>query len=170
MNASVRAFLAMPLEDPTLLDARSASHAFGLLALGKIALRLPAEVLEEELPRLKGTLTAVRPLHIFIESSTDHSTQGLNNTTLIVRESAAASIIACQLVLRDEAHLFMLLDGLADEKKNLLTYLFDKHGARGPVEGARVVNGGKSGIERLEKEMSRLDTRMNTPPRVGKPI
>lgn len=48
-----------------------------------------------------------------------------------MRESAAAVLISAQLVLRDETHLFALLDGLADEKKNLLTYLFDKHGARG---------------------------------------
>lgn len=33
-------------------------------------------------------------------------------------------------MLKDETQLFALLDGLADDKKNLLTYLFDKHGAR----------------------------------------
>ncbi len=60
----------------------------------------------------------------------------------------------------------MLLDGLADEKKNLLTYLFDKHGVRGlPVQAAEVSQG-PSGVDKLEKEMRRLDTRMNTPPRV----
>jgi len=46
---------------------------------------------------------------------------------------------------------------LADEKKNLLTYLFDKHGARGSKE--------IDGTERLEKEMRRLDGRTSTPPR-----
>ncbi|KAH7903218.1 hypothetical protein BJ138DRAFT_1107851 [Hygrophoropsis aurantiaca] len=55
----------------------------------------------------------------------------LNNTsTLVIREAAYAAIIAAQLVLRDETHLFMLLEGLDDNKKNLLTYYFDKHGAR----------------------------------------
>lgn len=83
-----------------------------------------------------------------------------------MRESAAATIIAAQLVLRDEAHLFMLLDGLADEKKNLLTYLFDKHGVRGLPAQAHEVSQGPSGVDKLEKEMRRLDTRMNTPPRV----
>jgi CLIP-associating protein 1/2 len=77
---------------------------------------------------------------------------------LIVRESAAACIIAAQLVLRDETHLFALLDGLADEKKNLLTYLFDKHGARGVP-----VNSSHGGIDKLEKEIRRLDTRTSTP-------
>ncbi len=76
-----------------------------------------------------------------------------------MRESAAAVIIAAQLVLRDETHLFVLLDGLADEKKNLLTYLFDKHGVRG------LPNSNGTGINRLEKEMRRLDTRTSMPPR-----
>jgi CLIP-associating protein 1/2 len=79
---------------------------------------------------------------------------------LVVREAAAAAIIAAQLVLRDETQLFTLLDGLADEKKNLLTYLFDKHGARGSSQSAR-----PSGLDKLEKEMRRLDTRTSTPPR-----
>ena len=81
-----------------------------------------------------------------------------DSTSLVVRESAATCIIAAQVVLRDETHLFTLLDGLPDEKENLLTYLFDKHGAR----GNRSVNG----TEKLEKEMKRLDGRTNTPPRV----
>jgi len=51
---------------------------------------LPAEVLEEELPRLKQT---------FISALNDTS-------TLVIREAAYAAIIASQLVLRDEAHLF----------------------------------------------------------------
>lgn len=89
------------------------------------------------------------------------SWQSLNDkSSLIVRESAAASIIAAQLVLRDETHLFALLDGLADEKKNLLTYLFDKHGVRGLT-----ASNGNSGMDKLEKEIRRLDTRTNTPSR-----
>jgi CLIP-associating protein 1/2 len=83
-----------------------------------------------------------------------------DKSSLVIRESAAASIIAAQLVLRDETHLFALLDGLADEKKNLLTYLFDKHGARGLSAST-----GPSGMDKLEKEMRRLDTRTSTPPR-----
>jgi CLIP-associating protein 1/2 len=89
------------------------------------------------------------------------SRQSLNDkSSLIVRESAAASIIAAQLVLRDETHLFALLDGLADEKKNLLTYLFDKHGVRGLT-----ASNSNSGMDKLEKEIRRLDTRTNTPSR-----
>ncbi|EJD01068.1 uncharacterized protein FOMMEDRAFT_29840 [Fomitiporia mediterranea MF3/22] len=141
LHASLRTFRAEPLVDTAKQEEKSASYAFGLIALGKFILRLPAEVLEDELSRLKTTLTTALS----------------DTTSLVVRESAATCIIASQLVLRDETHLFTLLDGLPDEKKNLLTYLFDKHGARGNKEA--------SGTERLEKEMRRLDGRTNTPPR-----
>jgi CLIP-associating protein 1/2 len=77
----------------------------------------------------------------------------------VVRESAAAALISAQVVLRDESQLFALLEGLADEKKNLLTYLFDKHSVRG---GALQ---GKTGMEKLERELQRLDTKTSTPPR-----
>lgn len=135
-------------------DAKSATYAFGLIALGKFILRLPAEIAEEELPRLKNTL---------ISALNDRS-------SLIIRESAAASIIAAQLVLRDEAHLFTLLDGLADDKKNLLTYLFDKHGARDAQLSAADddMNGKPSGLAKFEKEILRLDSRTSTPSRVGR--
>lgn len=99
----------------------------------------------------------------------------------MVRESAAAVLISAQVVLRDETHLFALLDGLADEKKNLLTYLFDKHGARGqdengsgnahsPYNGHEHGHGNGAlaaagGVDRLEREMRRLDGRTSTPPR-----
>jgi len=83
-----------------------------------------------------------------------------DRSSLTVRESAAVSIIAAQLVLRDETHLFALLDGLADDKKNLLTYLFDKHGTRGMT-----ASNGSSGFDKLEKEIRRLDTRTSTPNR-----
>lgn len=40
-------------------ESRALSHAFGLLALGKFILRLPTEILEDELPRLQLTLSQV---------------------------------------------------------------------------------------------------------------
>jgi len=115
-----------------------------LIALGKFILRLPAEVAEEELPRMRTT---------FITALNDKS-------SLVIRESAAVAIIAAQLVLRDETHLFALLDGLTDDKKNLLTYLFDKHGARGVTASNKTL-----GFDKLEKEIQRLDTRTSTPSR-----
>ncbi|KDR83324.1 hypothetical protein GALMADRAFT_85351 [Galerina marginata CBS 339.88] len=142
MHASLKVFYSEPPPSPEGEEIKAASYAFGLMALGNFILHLPAEIAEEELPRLKTTL---------INALNDKS-------SLIVRESAAASIIAAQLVLHDETHLFALLDGLADEKKNLLTYLFDKHSARGTGN-----SDGQNGFEKLEKEIRRLDTRTSTP-------
>ncbi|KAH9007082.1 clasp N terminal-domain-containing protein [Lactarius hatsudake] len=143
LHAALVSFRATPVPPPYSDEAKASSYAFGLIALAKFALRLPAEVLEDELPRLKHTL---------ITALTD-------TASLVVREAAAAAIIAAQVVLRDDAHLFALLDGLADDKKNLLTYLFDKHGVRG-VEGS-------GSVDRLEREMRRLDGRTGTPVRAS---
>ncbi|KAI6047375.1 clasp N terminal-domain-containing protein [Pisolithus marmoratus] len=142
MHSTLRSFLAEPASDPLV---KAGSHAFGLIALGKFILRLPAEVLEEELPRLKQT---------FITALNDV-------LTLVVREAAYVAIIAAQLVLRDEAHLFALLDGLDDTKKNLLTYYFEKHGARGLDFAA--TSESSAGMTKLEGQMGRLDKLMNTP-------
>ena len=90
-------------------------------------------------------------------------TESSGTSALAVREAATAATIAAQMVLRDETHLFTLLDGLPDEKKNLLTDMFDKHGARGPA----AANGaGQTAVERLEREMRRIDDRLSSP-RVG---
>ncbi|KAH6915150.1 clasp N terminal-domain-containing protein [Coprinopsis sp. MPI-PUGE-AT-0042] len=153
-HSCLKAFHAEEHPECSEKDIKSVTYAFGLIALGKFILRLPAEIAEEELPRLKSTL---------ITALNDRS-------SLIIRESAAASIIAAQLVLRDEAHLFTLLDGLADDKKNLLTYLFDKHGARDAQLSAADdnMNGKPSGLAKFEKEILRLDSRTSTPSRVGR--
>ncbi|KAF9246968.1 clasp N terminal-domain-containing protein [Melanogaster broomeanus] len=153
MHSALRGFLAEPALDA---GVKAGSQAFGLIALGKFILRLPAEVLEEELPRLKQTfisrLTTADPI------------KALNDTsTLVIREAAYAAIIASQLVLRDEAHLFALLDGLDDNKKNLLTYYFEKHGARELDFSAG--SAGTAGMMKLEGQMGRLDKMMNTPQR-----
>ncbi|KAG6378472.1 clasp N terminal-domain-containing protein [Boletus reticuloceps] len=142
MHSSLRGFLAEPALDA---GVKAGSQAFGLIALGKFILRLPTEVLEEELPRLKQTLIAA-----------------LNDsTTLVIREAAYAAIIASQLVLRDEAHLFTLLDGLDDNKKNLLTYYFEKHGAREFDFSSSSTDA--AGMMKLGSQMGRLDKIMNTP-------
>ncbi len=73
-----------------------------------------------------------------------------------MREAAAASIIAAQIVIQDETHIFALLDGLPDDKKNLLAYLFDKHSSKG--------SGGSNAVDRFEREIRRLD-RMSITPR-----
>ena len=40
-------------------ELKMMSYCFGLSALGKFIRRLPGEILEEELPRLKNTLISV---------------------------------------------------------------------------------------------------------------
>lgn len=79
-----------------------------------------------------------------------------------VRESAYASIVAANAILRDERRLFSLLDGLEESKKNLLTYYFDKHGARGAVEGVDKSRGAVND-EKVVKELLRLDVKISTP-------
>lgn len=145
-HSSLKSFLAEPTPAHGSADSRALSHAFGLLALGKFILRLPTEILEDELPRLQLTLA-----------------QGLNDTQLLVREAAAAAITAAQIILQDETYLFTMLASLTEEKKNLLTYLFDKHGARGAVEGVTAGNTAQGGLDKLDKEMRRLDSRTSTP-------
>ena len=58
MHASIRAFREQ--SSSADLEITNGTYAFGLIALGKFILRLPAEVLEDELPRLRITLTSVR--------------------------------------------------------------------------------------------------------------
>ncbi|GJE84641.1 clasp N terminal-domain-containing protein [Phanerochaete sordida] len=148
MHASLRAYRDLSAPPAADVEISNGTYAFGLIALGKFILRLPKEVLEDELPRLRITLTS---------ALTDTS----SDSALVVREAAAASIIAAQLVLRDEAHLFALLDPLPEDKKNLLTYLFDKHGVRGASRAGTGL--GTSGMDKLEREMRRLDGRTSTP-------
>ncbi len=86
-----------------------------------------------------------------------------------VRESAYGTIVAAQSVLRNEAKLFSLLDGIEASKKNLLTYYFDKHGVRGPIEGVFASQSAKEGEidEKVVKELLRLDNKTSTPVKNG---
>lgn len=61
MHAALLAFQAEPAPASATAPAetKSATYAYGLIALGKFILRLPAEILEEELPRMKTTLITV---------------------------------------------------------------------------------------------------------------
>lgn len=60
VNATLKAFLAQPLPDGVPADMRTSSLSFGLIAFAKFIVRLPSEVIEEELPRLKSILITVR--------------------------------------------------------------------------------------------------------------
>lgn len=59
MHASLRMFYSQEPPSDADLDIKASTYAFGLIALGKFTMRLPAEVAEDELPRLKGTLIGV---------------------------------------------------------------------------------------------------------------
>ena len=59
LHATLRAFRDAPLPPSATTEIRDSTYAFGLIALGKFFLRLPPEVLEEELPRLRATLISV---------------------------------------------------------------------------------------------------------------
>lgn len=66
MHASLRVFHADAPPSPEGEEVKATTFAFGLMALGKYFLRLPAEIAEEELPRLKHTLISVCTFcHIF---------------------------------------------------------------------------------------------------------
>lgn len=61
MHGCVKSFTSVPpppdVEDGA--ESKTMSYCFGLSALGKFIRRLPGEILEEELPRLKDTLISV---------------------------------------------------------------------------------------------------------------
>ena len=61
MHGCVKSFASTPppsdVEDST--ELKTMSYCFGLSVLGKFIRRLPGEILEEELPRLKDTLISV---------------------------------------------------------------------------------------------------------------
>lgn len=61
MHGCVRSFAFTPPPDDVEdgAELKTMSYCFGLSALGKFIRRLPGEILEEELPRLRETLISV---------------------------------------------------------------------------------------------------------------
>jgi CLIP-associating protein 1/2 len=64
-HASLRSFHSAPLPDNATAEMKATSYAFGIGALGKFILRLPDEILEEELPRMKNTLIPVSLYRVY---------------------------------------------------------------------------------------------------------
>jgi CLIP-associating protein 1/2 len=60
MHASLHEFRGEAVPADSTAAVKASTYAFGLSALGKFILRLPSEVLEDELPRMRNTLTSVR--------------------------------------------------------------------------------------------------------------
>lgn len=145
MRICLKNFLSHTEPKSVSKDVKLRAHAFGLITMAKFIIKLPADILEEELPKIKSNLI-----------------DAYLNSESVVRQAATAAITAAQVILRDETHLFALLGPLPDDKKNLLTYFFEKNNARGSV-GKQAEN---DGMDKLFKEMVRLDQRISTPPRL----
>ncbi|CAE6428959.1 unnamed protein product [Rhizoctonia solani] len=143
-NGCLHSFLGEDPPTPELEPVKVNSWAYGLVGIAKIMMRLPPDILEEEIPRVRGTLTTA----ICYEQSS------------LVRGAATVAIAACQMVLRDETHLFTLLGNLPNEKKNLLMYYFNRTGSRGPAGGT--VEAGK-----VDEELRKIDRGATLPPRAN---
>ncbi|KAG8689034.1 suppressor of tub2 mutation [Ceratobasidium sp. 394] len=141
-NGCLLSFLEEAPPTPELEAVRANSWAYGLIGMAKLVMRFPPDILEEEIPRIRSTLTTA----ICYEQSS------------LVRGAATVAIAACQLVLRDETHLFALLGNLPNEKKNLLTYYFNRTGSRGPA--GSTVEAGK-----VDEEIRKIDRGTTLPPR-----
>ncbi|KAG8694629.1 suppressor of tub2 mutation [Ceratobasidium sp. 395] len=144
-NGCLVSFLTDAPPSPDLEPVRVNSWAYGLIGMAKLVMRFPPDILEEEIPRIRSTLTTA----ICYEQSA------------LVRGAATVAIAACQLVLRDETHLFTLLGNLPNEKKNLLTYYFNRTGSRGPA-------GSTVEASKVDEEIRKIDRGTTLPPR--KPI
>ncbi|QRW04949.1 CLASP amino-terminal protein [Ceratobasidium sp. AG-Ba] len=145
-NGCLLSFLSEAPPTPELEPVRANSWAYGLIGMAKLVMRLPPDILEEEIPRIRSTLTTA----ICYEQSA------------LVRGAATVAIAACQLILRDETHLFALLGNLPNEKKNLLTYYFNRTGSRGPA-GSNVEAG------KVDEEIRKIDRGTTLPPRKAVP-
>jgi CLIP-associating protein 1/2 len=84
----------------------------------------------------------------------------LAHENTVVRSAASMVVVSAQMVLYDQAHLFTLLDGLSEEKKNFLTYLFDKNRIQ-PSDGDKPMNDMHPAYQKMEHEVNRLDERVN---------
>ena len=78
-----------------------------------------------------------------------------------VRKGAYVVIIAAQINLQDEAHLFALLSGLSENQKNLLTYEFEKLKTRGHLDATTrrdsSAGQGNTSLRKLVDQMRNLD-------------
>lgn len=138
----------------------TSSHVFALNGIGKFLLRLPPEVLEDELPRLRMTILKVRT-HYNYKCTLQFTSipQALADTNSVVRSAASMVVVASQVVLQDQAHLFALLDGLSEEKKNFLTYMFNKNEIQNTLQENQVLKPRR--LQRVESEITKLDDRIN---------
>jgi CLIP-associating protein 1/2 len=68
MDLCLKSFLAQPISSQASHDAKLRAHAFGLVTMAKFIIRLPADILEEELPKIKLTLTDVQSSLSYVQT------------------------------------------------------------------------------------------------------
>ncbi|CDZ97991.1 CLASP N-terminal domain [Phaffia rhodozyma] len=141
-------------EKEVMIDRRFVpGFAFGLLQIGRCFLLLPAEVLQEEIPRIVDLIIPA-----------------MNASNVTVRESATTLALAAQLVLKDEIIMFEFLRGISESRTHLLTYLFDKHHLRTSTTTSTAaltppsVPDSKKEWDKVERALYRQSCRANTPP------
>jgi len=59
MNACLKAFLSQPVPLHPSQDTKTRTYTFGLITMAKFIIKLPADIVEEELPKMKQTLVEV---------------------------------------------------------------------------------------------------------------
>jgi hypothetical protein len=94
MHASLRVFYADAPPLPEGEEVKAATFAFGLMALGKYFLRLPAEIAEEELPRLKNILISVciLLLHILLSLTSSVPVTGIKRQIFLDRSGVRSGM------------------------------------------------------------------------------
>lgn len=90
-------------------SARVRVYTLGLRSLGQVLLRLPPELVEEELPRAKALVK-----------------DAYNDANVDLRQAAVQVIIAAHQRLKDTAVLFALLAPLEPSQLDLLSYYLAK--------------------------------------------
>ncbi|GAA6028325.1 hypothetical protein JCM8097_006976 [Rhodosporidiobolus ruineniae] len=118
LTPSLRAYLATSAQPssadgaPQHSEPIARSFALGLKLMGSLFEGLPQEILEDVLPSSKE----------LIKRALNDSSSG------DLRRSAIFALVSAQSVLRDEQRLVELVDGLARDQANLLSYYAAKRG------------------------------------------
>ncbi|KAH8929470.1 hypothetical protein BT69DRAFT_1345868 [Atractiella rhizophila] len=109
LRSSLQNLLKLYAQSPDV----TRSYSLALKGLGSLFTRLPAEVLEEEIPRVRALIS-----------------QALNDTGHPdLRLSAVNCIVAAHTVLQDDNKLFSIFQGLTKHQEQLLTYYFARAAA-----------------------------------------
>lgn len=112
LSAAARLPASSPEEAGRLMgpqESRVAIHTLGLRALSRVLLRLPTELIEEELPRARDLVKS-----------------GLNDAQVTLRQEAVKVMVAANRKVGDPALLFGILQPLERAQEDLLMYYMAK--------------------------------------------